>query len=118
MNPFEPKNLKEGPEAKIQRDIENALKILDWVVKSTHGSAYQSGFPDIWAAHSKWGQRWIEVKQPTGYSFTPAQLEFFPKMTSAGVGVWILTGADSSQLQRLSGPPNWFQYYMQWSRGS
>lgn len=35
------------------------------------GNAFQMGVPDLFVAHPKWGQRWIDVKRPgRNYSFT------------------------------------------------
>lgn len=76
----------------------------------THGNAYQSGFPDIFACHPKYGHRWIEVKNPDAYGFTPAQLAHFPMMQQHGSGVWILVAATDAEIQKLLGPPNWYQY--------
>lgn len=78
-------------EAEIQEATENRLLLMKWYVKSTHGNIYQAGFPDLFAAHLKYGLRWIEIKNPAGYSFTTAQLEEFPLMAAAGVGIWIVT---------------------------
>ena len=55
-------NPRKGPEAKIQEAIIKKIKSLDWYVKSTHGNMYQSGFPDLFISHAKYGQKWVEVK--------------------------------------------------------
>ena len=34
------------------------------MVEHTHGNLYQTGFPDLFVAHEKWGTRWIDCKQP------------------------------------------------------
>lgn len=98
------------PEAKIQDDLAKYLRAREWLVKYTHGSLYQSGFPDMFCAHKKYGIRWVEVKCPTGYRFTPAQLEFFPALASKGVGVWVLTAATDEEYQKLFGAANWYWY--------
>jgi len=109
MNPLPPKSRK-GPEAAIQEKIVAYLKIRDWVVRETHGNIFQSGFPDVYAAHRRYGTRWIEVKNSDAYAFTPAQLEFFPLLSSAGVGVWVLVAATEEEYNKLWQPPNWHQY--------
>jgi hypothetical protein len=81
-------------EAKIQDAIVDKLKVHDWYVRATHGSIYQHGFPDLFCAHRSYGQRWCEVKNPAGYSFTPSQRENFLLMAAAGVGIWIATSPD------------------------
>ena len=62
------------------------------------------------SAHARYGQRWIEVKCPVHYRFTPAQLEWFPKFAAANVGIWILTSAEPHELNKLMGPANWHTY--------
>lgn len=72
----------------------------------THGNMFQSGFPDLYAYHSKHGPRWIEVKNPLSYKFTEAQLRNFPKMGR----VWILVAATQAEYEKLWLPPNWWTY--------
>ena len=101
MKKYDPSTLR--PEAKIQRDITHMLKAKDWFVKSTHGNAYQSGFPDLYCTHSLYGYRWVEVKLPNmkGSMFTAAQLDIFPKMMAHGAGIWILWAATEEQYRLL-----------------
>lgn len=108
MKPFVRK--RSGPEAKIQEDFMNLLKVKDWFCKETHGNEFQFGFPDIYAAHARYGARWIEVKNPAGYVFTPAQMETFPSMAAKGVGIWIVTAATEEQYELLFKPPNWWHF--------
>jgi hypothetical protein len=111
MNALKMRHTKHnGPEALIQEAIEKKLLGLGWYVRSTHGSMYQCGFPDLFACHLKYGTRWVEVKNPTGYSFTSAQLEVFPKFTANGVGVWVLISDQDSEIAKLFKPANWYQY--------
>ena len=98
------------PEAKIQDELERFLKARDWFVKSTHGNAYQSGFPDLYCHHVKYRARWIECKVEGHYVFTRAQLLEFPKMSAFGVGIWILTDANEEEYRKLWLPPNWNQF--------
>jgi hypothetical protein len=85
-------------------------------VKSTHGNIYQYGFPDLYIAHRSYGVRWIEIKNPDGYRFTGAQLEFFHQLASAGVGVWVLTAATEDEYKKLFSPANW-HYFLMNARG-
>lgn len=103
-------NHKEGPEAKIQREIINFLILRQWFVKETHGNMFQSGFPDLFCTHTKYGQRWVEVKNLAHYVFTPAQIEDFPKFCAFGSGVWIMTAANESEYSKLFRPYNWMFY--------
>lgn len=100
---------KRGPEAYIQEALIKFLELRGWTVMETHGNLYQSGFPDLYCIHEKHKQRWVEVKNPRAYVFTPAQLECFPKINRV-VGVWILTSATEIEYNKLFGPPNWYQY--------
>lgn len=97
-----------GPEAKIQEEIIKFLTLRNWLCRSTHGNIFQFGFPDLYCAHRRYGARWIEVKNGEAYSFTPAQMEFFPKLSAAGVGVWILTAATDHEYEKLFSPANWW----------
>lgn len=111
MEPFKVKrNRKTGPEAKIQEAIITKLRAAEWLVIVMHGNEFQMGVPDLYCAHAEYGTRWIEVKNPTAYSFTPAQLKTFPEMTAKKVGIWILTSAEPEELQKLMRPSNWWHY--------
>lgn len=107
-----------GPEAKIQNGIIRELKAHDWYVKVMIGNAYQFGVPDLYAAHRNFGQRWIEVKNPLSFSFTPAQITEFPRLHAAGVGIWILFSADLTELDKLFKPANWFEVYYRWAHNA
>ena len=98
------------PEQKIQESIIAKLTLLGWYVKSTHGNIYQFGFPDLYATHTRYGARWIECKNPLAYSFTPAQLDTFPKLVANGSGVWILISDSDDEIKKLFGPCNWYHY--------
>ncbi len=107
---------KASPEAKIQEAIRKMLLIKGWYVMETHGNMYQAGFPDMWASHTRYGQRWIEVKLPgmKGSKFTPAQIECFPKICANGSGVWVITSDTDLEYNKLFQPPNWYQYLSVW----
>ena len=76
------------------------------------GNQWQFGVPDVFAAHLKFGPRWIEVKNPANFSFTPAQLVEFPKLHAAGVGIWILF--DRKEIPKLFKPANWMEVHLAW----
>lgn len=101
---------REHPEKDIRDGIVRELQKFGWHVFVTHGNEYQHGFPDLYAMHAKYGTRWIEVKNAKAYSFTPAQLERFPLFAACKVGIWILTGYDKSDLDKLFLPANWWAY--------
>ena len=112
MLPLRPK-AKIRPEDKIQDAVLMLLRHKGWFVLETHGNMYQSGFPDLFACHSRYGQRWIEIKNPHAYSFTPAQLSTFPKLCANGSAVWILVSATEEEYEKLFKPCNWAMYLIQ-----
>lgn len=112
-----PSPLRSNPEAQIQEKIVSFLQLRGWVVMPTHGNMYQQGFPDLYALHHQHGAKWIEVKNPKSYSFTPAQRKYFPIISQAlemgpdhRQGIWILTAATEDEYKKLFGPQNWFVY--------
>lgn len=111
MEPFIPKKTKRGgPEAKIQEEICDMLTLKGWFVKNTHGNLFQFGLPDVFACHTRYGHRWIEVKNPVKFSFTSAQIETFPKLCANGSGVWILVAATEAEYNKIFKPYNWHLY--------
>lgn len=111
MDPLKPRKYrKSGPEAAIQDKLMRRLKSFDWLCIATHGNEYQMGFPDLYCAHKLYGTRWVEVKNPLSYSFTPAQREVFPALSSKGVGIWILVADTDEELRKLMKPANWYHY--------
>lgn len=114
MEPLKKKRGGRKPETIIQNDIIKLLRYKEWYVKPTHGNAFQSGFPDLYACHYTYGPRWIEVKVKDKYSFTQAQLENFPKMQSAGARIWVLVEATEYEYDKLFKPANWLSYLSIW----
>jgi hypothetical protein len=108
-NRFKLRESNEGPEAKIQKAIVEYLENRGWTVKVTHGDALLNGIPDLYCVHPEHKQRWIEVKNPENYKFTPAQLRDFP-IISQCVGIWILVEASDAEYRKLWQPPNWHKY--------
>lgn len=100
--------LRQGEETRIQLGIIAALEAQGWFCKITYGDEFQNGLPDVYATHPKYGPRWIEVKRPVGWKFTPAQSKVFPLLIANGSGVWVLTSVD--QIGLLSQPCNYWQF--------
>jgi hypothetical protein len=118
MKPFKPKvNVHQGPEAKIHADLEKYLRAREWFVVSTHGNQFQFGLPDIFATHSKFGARWIEVKHGHAFSFTSAQMDMFPKFGAHGSGIWVLCEATDREYERLFKAANIYEYMMCYTSG-
>jgi hypothetical protein len=69
---------------------------------------YQVGLPDLYCTHTTHGQRWIDVKNPKGYSFTAAQRKYWPAI-DACVGIWILTSV--ADYKSLFLPANLWSYW-------
>ena len=109
LKPFrEPRKQADGPERRIQEAVKAELAKDGWFVADTNGNIYQYGFPDLYACHARYGSRWIEIKNPKGYVFTPAQIETFPQFSAQGVGVWVLTGPE--EIPKIFSPANWYTY--------
>jgi len=102
---------KHGKEYFIQRDLIVYLEARGWLVERIVGNIYQSGLPDLYCFHPKWGSRWIDVKVAGHYSFTKAQKRKWPIWSHYGLGVWILTGADQENYDKLFAPPNLMDYW-------
>jgi len=105
------KKPKHGPEWYIQRDLINYLKGRNWLVERMVGNAFQMGIPDLYVFHSKHGPRWIDVKVEGKNTLTKAQRFKWPAWESFGLGVWILTGADQENYDKLFKPPNFRDYW-------
>lgn len=114
MQPWRPKRVQEGSEADWQNKLVRELKARDWFVKVIVGNATQFGLPDIFAAHPHFGSKWIEMKKREKFSFTPAQQIEFPKLHSAGVGIWILFDSTDEEILKLAKPANWWGIYFEW----
>lgn len=105
---MEPKNFKRGsPEKKIEDALKALLRSKGWYVVKMHGSMYQAGIPDLYAIHPVFGPRWIELKNPKKFQFTPAQKIVFAELSKHGANIWILTAATEDEYKRLFNPPNW-----------
>lgn len=113
MEPLKPRK-KKRPEDIIRDAIYDYMRLRGWYVMKTHGSMYQSGFPDLWTTHRRYGPRWVEIKKPgmKGSVFTPAQMDCFPQICANGSGVWILTAATESEYNKLFERYNWHTYLM------
>ncbi len=108
-----PTNKKRGPtpgsrqpENIIQEAIMDFLTLRGWFVININ----QTGLPDLYCCHLKYGKRWVEVKRKGKYRLTKAQLETFPKFSAKNVGIWILTAATKGEYAKLFGPPNWHMF--------
>lgn len=107
MNPLVP---RQNNERKIQDAFVLKLRSLEWFVKETHGNKYQSGLPDLYATHSLFGARWIEMKYGYEFSFTPAQIKDFPKFAANGSPIWIISEATDPEYEKLFKPANLNEY--------
>ncbi len=101
----------DGPEKGIQEAVLALLNSRGWFTMETYGNAFQKGFPDIWASHKQFRNRWIECKNPKKYTLTAAQRECFPKLADHGAPVWILVAATEEEYAKLWQPPNWKAFW-------
>lgn len=100
-----------GPEWKIQKELIKFLWIRGWLVEVMHGNLFQKGVPDLFIAHPKHGQRWIDVKNPVSYNFTRDQRIKWPNWEKYKVGIWILVAATEEEYDKLWQPPNMRDYW-------
>ncbi len=107
---MEPLVISRKPESIIQDKIVKKLRYCEWFVKETHGNKYQSGFPDLYATHSIYQARWIEVKVATQFSFTPAQVKDLPKFNANGSPIFILVDDTDEEYEKLFKPSNLNEY--------
>lgn len=109
---MQPKRVKpmRGPEQIIQDGVTTFLEARGWLVVRIIGVEQQCGLPDLWITHRGHGARWLEIKNPLKYEFTPAQLLMFPKILANGSGIWVMTAPTEQEYQRLFGPPNVHHY--------
>lgn len=105
------KRCSRGPEWHIQRRVVEFLTARGWMAEHTHGNLYQTGFPDLFVAHRRWGTRWIDCKQPKNYTFTKAQRLKWPVWEKMGVGIWIMTEANQTEYDKLFDRPNWRAFW-------
>ena len=97
-------------ESKIQSRDQNEDEIVqlleqnNWTVMRTHGNLYQKGFPDLYAIHPEHGRKWIEIKNPKGFTWTPAQMKYFPLMVLCHVPIWVMRSVED--YKRLFEPYN------------
>jgi len=102
---------KMGPEAIIQRNSIRYLKQRGWNVERMIGNQLQKGIPDVYLMHPEHGQRWVDYKNPHDYEFTRAQKVKWPRWERFGLGIWIITGWEDEDYDKLFGPPNWRVYW-------
>jgi hypothetical protein len=106
-----------GPEAKIQEQFITFLEARGWHVERMIGVSgasqrgQQVGIPDIYCMHPKFGQRWVDLKNPGKYEFTRAQRYKWPIWEKFGCPIWIITGATHEEYDKLFQPCNWRCYW-------
>ena len=93
------------PEHKAQEALRSMMATKGWFTVKTHGNAFQSGLPDLYAVHRVYGTRWIEMKTPGG-TLTPAQRHMFRQLSIYGDKIWILRGIEDYPLL-LKPTDNW-----------
>ena len=104
-----------GPEWKIQRKFIRFLRARKWLVEVSNGNMFQVGWPDLYMSHKRFGQRWVDVKNPASYVFTKDQKIKWPEWEKYGVGIWIVIAPTEEEYDKLFKPPNWRKYWKpQW----
>lgn len=106
------KKPKDRPEYNlVQLPLVKLLTARDWYCEETHGNAFQTGFPDVYTMHRKWGRRWIDCKVEGKYNFTKAQRIKWPIWEKFSTPIWIITGAGEEDYAKLFQPANWREYW-------
>lgn len=106
-----------GPEAKIQAQFIRFLEERGWHVERMIGVSgasnrgQQVGIPDLFIMHPKFGQRWVDLKNPGKYEFTKAQKQKWPIWEKYGCPIWIITAATEEEYDKLFQPCNWRKYW-------
>ena len=97
-------------EAKIQRKVVEFLAVRAWHVERMSANCWETGIPYLYCHSTRFGVRWVEVKKPSGFEFTPIQRRKWPELEQAGVGIWVLTAATVEQYGLLYRQPNWREF--------
>jgi len=95
------------PEKAGSDRLRELMKQEGWYTKKTHGSMFSEDWPDLYAMHPKFGQRWIETKAPKG-ALSDGQIKEFHIWSKHGVGVWVLR--DEKDYKWLFEEPNWYKF--------
>lgn len=103
MKPLKP---SEEKESLIQKRLIDNLKASGWLVVKIWGNQFNAGLPDLFMTHPEHGQRWVEVKKPTG-RLTKAQRSRFPKLVAAGLPIWVATSDDPNLVHRAPNVGDW-----------
>lgn len=95
---------KQRETTEVYEPLRRKLQYEGWFVQKIHGNEFQSGLPDVYAYHRKYGQRWIELKTKTG-RLSQRQITKFAEMNRHGLKVWLLRGPEEYDL--LFSEPKW-----------
>lgn len=79
-----------------------------WYVKKIHGSKYQSGLPDVYAHHLKFGGLWIELKHDKN-KLEDSQVHEFALMSKHGARIFVIRDVKEYP-EVLYHAPNWGTY--------
>lgn len=79
--------VQDHEEGRIQMKVIADLEEMGYTVMPTYGNNIQKGLPDLYALRRTRNQ-WIELKR--SLSFTPAQIQNFPRMIACKVPIWLL----------------------------
>lgn len=111
-----------GPEFYIQNKWVDFLTNKQWHVERMVGNAFQTGIPDLYLGHKKYGTRWVDVKVYGRYSFTKAQRRKWPVWEKYNIGIWIIGAKSSAECTKehmteeyerilIKSKPNWRDFW-------
>lgn len=107
---MEPKKFRQNLEWQLQQLVIKELRNKGWYVIEMHASQVLSGMPDLYCTHSKYGQRWLELKLESKHCWTTGQKENFPKMVANGTKIWVSFSHQNVE-DLLMKPSNFTQVY-------
>ena len=88
---------KTQPESyKVANPMKRMMKDLGWVFYNVNPGTHTDTFPDTWAGHKIFGERWIEWKVRYGniVHLTDSQKVVFPDQMKRGMRIWCIAAED------------------------
>jgi hypothetical protein len=82
-----PHEVQSHYEGQIQIEVTKELEAKGYTVMPTYGNNIQKGLPDLYLL-KRTKRQWLELKREL--SFTPAQVENFPRMLGCKIPIWLL----------------------------
>jgi len=88
---------KTQPESyKVANPMKRMMKDLGWTFYNINPGTHTDTFPDTWAGHPIYGERWIEwkVRYDNTVHLTTSQKKVFPIQIKCGMRIWCIAASD------------------------